>query len=485
MEQKADWIGEKAWYIIKIRRTDEIRKVIKLQVKREMGVMRNKLFLATMAAALAIPAVVVPVQADEIKEAFQEFTDVTKSHSNYEIIMEMQKEGIINGYEDGTFRPKQAISRMHVASLLDRAITLEPIRDAIEFKDVPKTHAYYEIIQKIQRAGIVDGSDGNYNPNASLTRVQMAKILVNAFDLKVKAEYDFPDIPTNHWGKDYVRALYSNGITTGDNGYFNPNEPVSRAHYAVFLHRLLNIDEDFVAPPIPKPEPKPDKDCVEGVYGPGINSCPPDPNLIVKPIYVPSGAKLIEDTGYEQVYSYNKKLPSGGAIHKIIGSKSSISMVGTDNNGKSMLPSYLPERDVISYTVFGSEKPAVNTESLELLYEIGKDFAIGYGYGPPEPSYMIGVNIGWYGSTWMWEAYTDSKTLGEEIDKHNKNTSQKIILKKTKDGRVIDSYEGKKNNDKYEWKITSKDCKGGKCSKDVDAIKLDKDMEFVIKYEEK
>jgi len=448
-----------------------------------------------MAAALAILAVVVPIQAEGIKEAFQEFTDVTKSHSNYEVIMEMQKEGIISGYEDGTFRPKQAISRMHVASLLDRAITLEPIRDAVEFKDVPKTHAYYEVIQKIQRAGIVDGSDGNYNPNASLTRVQMAKILVNAFDLKVKAEYDFPDVPTDHWGSDYVRALYSNGITTGDNGYFNPNEPVSRAHYAVFLHRLLNLDEDFVAKPIPKPipkpdpkpkpvpkpVPKPDKDCVVGLVGPGINTCPPDPNDKVKPIYVPSGAKLTEDTGYEQVYSYNKSLPGGGAIHKIIGSKRSISMVGTDNNGKSMLPSYLPERDVIQFTVFG-EKPVVNDDSLQLLLEIGRDFAIGYGYGSLEPFHMIMVNFsGGFG----FGANTDSKTLGEEIDKFNKFHDPKIILKQTKDGRVIHSFDGMENNDKYEWEITSEDCKGGICSKDVDSIKLDKDMEFVIMYEEK
>lgn len=148
--------------------------------------MKNKVFLASIAAAMAIPAVVVPVQAQGVQETevFKGFSDVPKTHPYYDIIMEMQGEGIIKGYEDNTFRPSQAISRMHVASLLDRAVELEPIRDAVDFKDVPKTHAYYEIIQKLQRAGIVDGSNGNYSPNASLTRVQMAKILVNAFDLR-------------------------------------------------------------------------------------------------------------------------------------------------------------------------------------------------------------------------------------------------------------------------------------------------------------
>lgn len=222
--------------------------------------MKNKLFLATMAAAMAVPAIVVPIQA-EAKAEFTGFKDVPKTYAFYDVIMEMHSMDIIKGYHDNTFRPTEAISRMHVASLIDRAIDLEPVRGGVEFKDVPKTHPYYNVIQKLQRAGVVDGSgNGNFGPNDSLTRVQMAKILTLAFDLEVKAEYDFPDVPESHWGNKYVRALYSNGITFGDGGKFNPNQPVSRAHYAAFLHRLLNLDEDFVAPPIeqPKPDPKPE-----------------------------------------------------------------------------------------------------------------------------------------------------------------------------------------------------------------------------------
>jgi hypothetical protein len=40
-----------------------------------------------------------------------------------------------------------------------------------------------------------------------------------------------------------VRAHYSNGITTGDWGFYNPDKPVTRVHYAVFLHRLLHMSD--------------------------------------------------------------------------------------------------------------------------------------------------------------------------------------------------------------------------------------------------
>lgn len=217
--------------------------------------LNQKLFLSVMAAAVAMPVAVAPMTAQAADPQTQIFKDVPKTHPYFTIIQEMATENIINGYQDGTFRPNNAIKRSHVAALLARALPLEPVREAKEFKDVPKTHPYYEAIQKVQRAGIIDGSDGHFNPDQPLTRVQMAKILTLAFDLKVKATYDFPDVATTHWGSDYVRALYSNGITTGSNGYYKPQEQVSRAHYAVFLHRLLNIDPDFV--PEPKPDPKP------------------------------------------------------------------------------------------------------------------------------------------------------------------------------------------------------------------------------------
>lgn len=243
---------------------------------------RNTLFTATLAVTVVISSAVAPIHSQAAKEDGMKelqvanvkivtpFKDVAKNHWAYDAIHEMRDQGIIYGYPDGTFRPSENITRKHVAALLDRALPLEPVRKAKEFKDVPKSHPYHDVIQKVQMAGIIDGDEkGNFNPEAPLTRVQMAKILDLAFGLEVKAEYDFPDVPETHWGNKHVRALYSNGITMGDGGYYKPNDPVTRAHYAAFLQRLMNLDEDFEPKPIepvkpdpkpeqPKPEPKPE-----------------------------------------------------------------------------------------------------------------------------------------------------------------------------------------------------------------------------------
>lgn len=218
----------------------------------------NKLLLASLAALVAIPSAVYAVPANDVKAAEVDentshkvvFKDVPSNDPYFEIINEMNQLGYISGYPDGTFKPADKISRKHVAALLSRVLPLEPVREAKEFKDVPKTHLYYENIQRVQRAGIMTGDqNGNFNPDAFLTRAQIAKIIDLAFDLDVKSNNDFVDISPTYWANEHVMAVYSNGVMTGYEGYFKPNERVNRAQYAVFLYNALNIGNNDQAVP--------------------------------------------------------------------------------------------------------------------------------------------------------------------------------------------------------------------------------------------
>lgn len=197
--------------------------------------MRNKLLMATL--AIATPALIVPIQA----HAFQ---DVPKTHAGYNEIMAMKKEGIINGYLDGTFKPEQGISRQHVAKLLSHVLPLEPIRPATTFTDVPTNHPYYNDIQRLYRAGIIDGFEGKFNPTGALTHAQIAKILCLAF------QFELVQGEGTHWSKDYVATLYARGIMTGD---WQRDATVTRAHYAIWLYRILNIEQEETPSLIPAP----------------------------------------------------------------------------------------------------------------------------------------------------------------------------------------------------------------------------------------
>lgn len=190
-----------------------------------------------------------------VKAESKSFTDVPSNHWAYKEIMSLVDSKVISGYTDNTYRPNDSIRRDHVAVLMSRSLDMTVEVPMKKFADVPSNYMYADEIAMVQRAGIFDGgTNGLFRPQANLTRAQMAKILTVAFDLEVKSTKDFPDVPESHWANEYVRALYSNGITVGSNGKFKPEDPVTRAQYASFLHRALNMDtstepENPIEPP--------------------------------------------------------------------------------------------------------------------------------------------------------------------------------------------------------------------------------------------
>ncbi|WP_336633973.1 InlB B-repeat-containing protein [Lysinibacillus fusiformis] len=166
------------------------------------------------------------------------FSDV-EGHWAKEMMKELTTLGIIQGFEDGTFRPNAPISRMHVAVLLTRSFSLKKVREADGFSDVAFTHPYYEAIQALKQAGIVDGSNGAFRPTENMTRAQLAKILVGLLGLTPEGISSFVDVDSTHWSSGYIAVLEREGITLGDNGNFHPNEPVTRAQFVAFLYRII------------------------------------------------------------------------------------------------------------------------------------------------------------------------------------------------------------------------------------------------------
>ena len=197
----------------------------------------KKLFCSLIAMVLAFSLF------SSNQTAAKTFSDVPTSNTYYSIIDVMSDSGIINGYSDGTFKPNNTITRAHVAVLISRALDLKAIRPATTFSDVPTTHTYYKDIMALYQAGIVDGSNGKFNPSGSLTRGQLAKILTNAFGLQQQQTTSFKDVPTSNHFNPYIGALAANNITTGyADGTFKPNTTVSRMHFAVFMYRAKYKD---------------------------------------------------------------------------------------------------------------------------------------------------------------------------------------------------------------------------------------------------
>ncbi|MFS0576636.1 S-layer homology domain-containing protein [Sporosarcina sp. 179-K 3D1 HS] len=216
----------------------------------------KKAFNATLATAAVAAVAVAPVHTQSESLTFSDVRDIP-SHHFFEAVMKYSSQGMIDGYPDGTFKPGQAITRQDAAKLLASVLELDTVNVKDPgFTDVRKTSPYYGYIAALVEAGIISGyEDNTFKPTGSLTRAQMAKIIVLGFNLEdlETTSLPFKDINNKQWHIEFVRALYANEITTGTTpSTFSPNTFVTRGQMASFVFRseaflTPKVDEDQVA----------------------------------------------------------------------------------------------------------------------------------------------------------------------------------------------------------------------------------------------
>ena len=132
-------------------------------------------------------------------------------------------------------------SRAEVAKSIVEQLNLPLAATKANYSDVPSTSKYYESINSVTAAGIFSGNEqGKFNPSNPITRAHVAKVLVEAFNLKsTTGTYNFTDVNNSHWASEYVQILAQNGITIGKpDGSFGINDNVTYSQMNTFMTRL-------------------------------------------------------------------------------------------------------------------------------------------------------------------------------------------------------------------------------------------------------
>lgn len=173
------------------------------------------------------------------------FTDMNKNKSTlYVEVNYLADQGIISGYPDGKFKPNEPIAKKHIAAMLVKALDL-PMTNLQDpkYKDVPKSHPYYNEIAAAYNAGLFSDAV-NFKPESSISRAFMARLMSKAFNLKVHQQGEqnprYSDVAIKSEFYTDILKVSSNNIATGyPDGTFKPNQLITRSHFAAFLTRAL------------------------------------------------------------------------------------------------------------------------------------------------------------------------------------------------------------------------------------------------------
>lgn len=149
----------------------------------------------------------------------------------------------IMGYPDGTVQPEGEITRAEACTIFFRLLTDSSrdyyFSKTNDYSDVNAGDWFNNAISTLSNAGIVTGyNDGTFRPNQPITRGEMAKIIANFANLS-KGGKTFSDL-SGHWSKTYVELAAGNGWIAGyPDGSFRPDQKITRAETVTMINRVL------------------------------------------------------------------------------------------------------------------------------------------------------------------------------------------------------------------------------------------------------
>ena len=187
----------------------------------------------------------------EPEEPAMPFTDVNEGDWFYDVVLYAYDNGLMTGVSATEFAPNQTTTRGMIVSMLARLEGVTSAEDA-SFADVAANDWYATAVNWAASVGVVNGyEDNTFRPNAPITREQMAAILYNYADYKgydVSARADLSDYADaasiSSWAEDVLAWANAEGLINGMTATtIDPQGATTRAQTAAMFERFLTAHE--------------------------------------------------------------------------------------------------------------------------------------------------------------------------------------------------------------------------------------------------
>ena len=190
-------------------------------------------------------------------DSSKRFNDVDSNDWAFEYITELSNRGVINGYDDGSFKPSKTVSRAEWAKMMVDAVGLPTADNNVYFADMADHWANKYV--NAARDCLKEYSDGTFRPDQAITReeVTVAIIKIMGFDLSVvdslnewEEKDSFSDIDSmSDVSKACVELAAYSGLVSGYvDGTFRGNNSLSRSEATAFICRaFIYADEKLVS----------------------------------------------------------------------------------------------------------------------------------------------------------------------------------------------------------------------------------------------
>ncbi|MGI5921996.1 MAG: S-layer homology domain-containing protein, partial [Syntrophomonadaceae bacterium] len=160
-------------------------------------------------------------------------------------IESLVEQNVVSGYPDNTFKPDNPVTRVEFMVMANRAFSFTNTAN-IDYSDVPADAWYAPEVAKAKAAGYISGyQDGSMKPNNQISRQEAAAMIARALQLDTTGDIplnftDAASIPT--WSKNAIAAVAKAGCISGyPDGTFKATNSITRAEAVIMLSRSMAV----------------------------------------------------------------------------------------------------------------------------------------------------------------------------------------------------------------------------------------------------
>lgn len=204
----------------------------------------KKLICAALSIMMIVSSFATVVMADNAA-ASTKFSDVANDQIYANAVNTLSIMSIINGYEDGSFKPDQNVTRAEFAAMLMRTLKLGHLGDTsaagLPFSDIDDNNSDINWaipnINTCYSMGIINGyDDGTFKPSANVAYEEAVKMIVCTLGYGAGA-----DVSKTPWYVDYMDAATRTGIVKIASKIGTAGTPATRACIAQLLYDSLEV----------------------------------------------------------------------------------------------------------------------------------------------------------------------------------------------------------------------------------------------------
>ncbi len=171
------------------------------------------------------------------------FSDVPAGSKYYEAVNYLADSKVIAGYGDGTFKPNSVVNRVEALKFILEAINKKLDSGHLPFKDTSSKEWYAKYLYTAYKAGVVNGyEDSTFRPTSTVNKAEFYKILFAGMGVDVGNSVDsnpYSDVKAGDWFAPYISYAKNLGVIEDTVKKLNPSGGMTRGEVAYAMYKLM------------------------------------------------------------------------------------------------------------------------------------------------------------------------------------------------------------------------------------------------------